>query len=53
MIFKGAEERNMTSVIFRRMSSSSMLERRRQWHHIPVLLPGKAHGQRRLVGCSQ
>ena len=25
---------------------------RRQWHHTPVLLPGKSHGWRRLVGCS-
>ena len=24
---------------------------RRQWHPTPVLLPGKSHGQRRLVGC--
>ena len=23
-----------------------------QWHPTPVLLPGKSHGQRRLVGCS-
>ena len=26
--------------------------RRRQWHPTPVLLPGKSHGQRSLVGCS-
>ena len=25
---------------------------RRQWHCTPVLLPGKSHGQRSLVGCS-
>ena len=25
---------------------------RRKWHPIPVLLPGKSHGQRSLVGCS-
>ena len=25
---------------------------RRQWHLTPVLLPGKSHGQRSLVGCS-
>ena len=24
---------------------------RSQWHPTPVLLPGKSHGQRRLVGC--
>ena len=26
-------------------------DRRRQWHPTPVLLPGKSHGQRSLVGC--
>ena len=26
--------------------------RERQWHPTPVLLPGKFHGQRSLVGCS-
>ena len=26
--------------------------RRRQWHPSPVLLPGKSHGRRSLVGCS-
>ena len=25
--------------------------RRRQWHRTPVLLPGKSHGWRNLVGC--
>ena len=25
---------------------------RRQWHPTPVLLPGKSHGRRTLVGCS-
>ena len=25
---------------------------RRRWHPTPVLLPGKVHGQRSLVGCS-
>ena len=25
---------------------------RRQWHPTPILLPGKFHGQRSLVGCS-
>ena len=27
--------------------------RRRQWHPTPVLLPGKSHGWRSLVGCSR
>ena len=26
--------------------------RKRQWHPTPVLLPGKSHGWRSLVGCS-
>ena len=26
--------------------------RRRQWHPTPVLLPGKSHGWKSLVGCS-
>ena len=26
--------------------------RRKRWHPTPVLLPGKFHGQRSLVGCS-
>ncbi|WP_349687141.1 hypothetical protein, partial [Campylobacter jejuni] len=25
---------------------------RRQWHPTPVLLPGKSHGRRSMVGCS-
>ena len=28
------------------------IRRRRQWHPTPILLPGKSHGQRSLVGCS-
>ena len=30
----------------------STLIRRRQWHSTSVLLPGKSHGWRSLVGCS-
>ena len=26
---------------------------RRQWHPTPVLLPGKSHGRRSLIGCMQ
>ena len=29
-----------------------VLFQRRQWHPTPVLLPGKCHGRRSLVGCS-
>ena len=28
------------------------MDRRRQWQPTPVLLPGKSHGRRSLVGCS-
>ena len=31
---------------------SRSIHQRRQWHPIPVLLRGKSHGQRSLVGCS-
>ena len=30
----------------------SISARRKQWHPTPVLLPGKSHGWRSLVGCS-
>ena len=33
-------------------SSSFTAILRRQWHPTPVLLPGKSHGWRSLVGCS-
>ena len=33
-------------------ASSYRNERRRQWHPTPVLLPGKSHGWKSLVGCS-
>src|SRR5574337_1516149 len=36
----------------RDMSSAQSLLGRRQWHPTPVLLPGKSHGWRSLVGCS-
>ena len=34
------------------LSSPIMVSRRRQWHPTPVLLPGKSHGRRSLVGYS-
>ena len=38
----------------KRLSSSSRVwDRRRQWHPTPVLLLGKSHGQKSLVGCSR
>ena len=38
------------ALMFKKISSDQW--RRRQWHPTPVLLPGKSHGQRSLVGCS-
>ena len=34
------------------MNRCRFFSRRRQWHPTPVLLPGKSHGWRSLVGCS-
>ena len=34
------------------LSKPKEMVRRRQWHPTPVLLPGKSHGRRSLVGCS-
>jgi len=34
------------------LPSASPQSRRRQWQPTPVLLPGKSHGRRSLVGCS-
>ena len=43
--------------INKRIDSEELGEKRggrkeRQWHPTPVILPGKSHGRRRLVGCS-
>ena len=35
-----------------RVKLPQQLYRRRQWHPTPVLLPGKSHRWRSLVGCS-
>ena len=40
-----------TIVIFQ-INLNSVIFRRRQWQPSPVLLPGKSHGRRSLVGCS-
>ena len=41
----------MYTEIFLNQSSYSLC-RRRRWHPTPVLLPGKSHGWRSLMGCS-
>ena len=37
---------------FGSLPSSAIFWWRRKWQPTPVLLPGKSHGQRSLVGCS-
>ena len=44
-------ERYVTMVNLNLLLSNSIMWRR-QWHPTPVLLPGKSHGRRSLVGCS-
>ena len=44
--------RCLSVFIYRYLSMSRIDDWRRQWHPTPVLLPGKSHGQRSLVGCS-
>ena len=39
-------------VCYKINTAPTSYNRRRQWHPIPVLLPGKSHGRRSLVGCS-
>ena len=38
--------------VFVYLTLHSMIIGRRRWHPTPVLLPGKSHGWRSLVGCS-
>ena len=44
--------RIMFAVGFSNMAFTMLKYQRRQWHPIPVLLPGKSHGWRSLVGRS-
>ena len=44
--------RRSNQSILKEISPDYSLEWRRQWHPTPVLLPGKSHGLRSLVGCS-
>ena len=39
-------------VLFIENPQQLALFRKKQWHPTPVLLPGKSHGRRSLVGCS-
>ena len=46
-LFSNPEILRKMAIIFNLMSSKVV----RQWHPTPVLLPGKSHGRRSLVGC--
>ena len=43
---------NREKIDLKKVNSASGTYQRRQWHPTPVLLPGKSHGWRSLVGCS-
>ena len=46
---------HLPTILFARCPDTGFprwLSWRRQWHPTPVLLPGKSHGRRSLVGCS-
>ena len=43
--------RNQHNIV-KQLHSSKKYMWRRQWHPTPVLLPGKSHGRRSLVGYS-
>ena len=43
---------NVTLTVFKKQNWFISTLGRRQWHLTPVLLPGKSHGRRNLVGCS-
>ena len=47
---KKAEQRRIDA--FKLYYKTAAIKWRRQWHPTPVLLPGKSHGRRSLVGCS-
>ena len=51
-ILVAAHRLSLAVVHGRFLVAASIVGGRRQWHPTPVLLPGKSHGQRRLVCCS-
>ena len=46
------EPGRLQSMGLQKVGHDWVTNRRRQWQPTPVLLPGKSHGQRSLVGCS-
>jgi len=49
---KGTFHAKMGSIKDRNCRDLTEADWRRQWHPTPVLLSGKSHGWRSLVGCS-
>ena len=45
-------ERPICGCLLRDLATTHKLPQRRQWHPTPVLLPGKSHGRRSLLGCN-
>ena len=45
-------DRTILGVMVFKLCNQLITPWRRQWHPTPVLLPGKSHGRRSLVGCS-
>ena len=43
---------HLSVLLYVLLGVTALLNWRRQWQPTPVLLPGKSHGWRRLVGCS-
>ena len=52
MNHKPESRRNINNLRYADLLRFSHSVQRRQWHPTPVLLPGKSHGWRSLVGCS-
>ena len=50
-VSKKMHRKNNPHTTFSRLGDPYEQQRRRQWHPTPVLLPGKSHGWRSLVGC--
>ena len=44
--------KNLQDLIINKIPWPRLEDRGRHWHPTPVLLPGKSHGRRSLVGCS-
>ena len=52
MIIQGTEKMLSQYCKLCNKKTPSAVARGRQWHPTPVLLAGKSHGRRSLVGCS-